>query len=242
MPAPRSPTSTPSIRQPSATTREAWSLAGLIEREATEHGAAVIDMMAGANLTKSLFATEELTNTRLVRGESTPAAGQGERPVGPRRSGGRAPCGVADARFDRTRDDDVVAVWSAVQRHSDDAACGRACQETARARNLTAEIGRKAVHPGHRGRIPRHVLELSRLGLPSMQPWLVAPEKLVRLRASGRTRTAWSRPAAAIRASIGPRLRRSQSSAPRADRPTPPRAGRRSGGLAHVKEAEADDT
>lgn len=39
-------------------------LAGLIEREA-EHVAVVIDMMAGANLTKSLFATEELTNSRL---------------------------------------------------------------------------------------------------------------------------------------------------------------------------------
>ena len=40
-------------------------LAGMIEREAAEHGASVIDMMIGANLTKSLFATEELTNTRL---------------------------------------------------------------------------------------------------------------------------------------------------------------------------------
>jgi CelD/BcsL family acetyltransferase involved in cellulose biosynthesis len=40
-------------------------LAGLIEREALAHGAMVIDMMMGANLTKSLFATEELTNTTL---------------------------------------------------------------------------------------------------------------------------------------------------------------------------------
>jgi CelD/BcsL family acetyltransferase involved in cellulose biosynthesis len=40
-------------------------LAGLIERETTEYGATVIDMMAGANLTKSLFATEEVTHTRL---------------------------------------------------------------------------------------------------------------------------------------------------------------------------------
>ena len=41
-------------------------LAGLIEREASAHGAAVIDLMVGANLTKSLFATEELTNTQLT--------------------------------------------------------------------------------------------------------------------------------------------------------------------------------
>ncbi len=40
-------------------------LAGMIEREATEHGVAVIDMMAGANLTKTLFATEELTLSNL---------------------------------------------------------------------------------------------------------------------------------------------------------------------------------
>jgi len=40
-------------------------LAGLIEREATEYGATVIDLMAGANLTKSLFATEEVTHSRL---------------------------------------------------------------------------------------------------------------------------------------------------------------------------------
>jgi len=40
-------------------------LAGLIEREATEYGAGVIDLMAGANLTKSLFATEELQSTRI---------------------------------------------------------------------------------------------------------------------------------------------------------------------------------
>ena len=40
-------------------------LAGMIEREATDHGAVVVDMMAGANLTKTLFATEELANTHL---------------------------------------------------------------------------------------------------------------------------------------------------------------------------------
>lgn len=40
-------------------------LAGMIEREATEHGAVVIDMMAGANLTKTLFATEELALTNV---------------------------------------------------------------------------------------------------------------------------------------------------------------------------------
>jgi CelD/BcsL family acetyltransferase involved in cellulose biosynthesis len=40
-------------------------LAELLRREATEHGAAVIDMMLGANLTKKLFATEELAHTRL---------------------------------------------------------------------------------------------------------------------------------------------------------------------------------
>jgi hypothetical protein len=40
-------------------------LAGLIEHEATVHGARVIDMMIGANLTKTLFATEELANRRL---------------------------------------------------------------------------------------------------------------------------------------------------------------------------------
>ena len=40
-------------------------LAGLIEREASDHGVVVIDMMAGANLTKTLFATEELTLTDL---------------------------------------------------------------------------------------------------------------------------------------------------------------------------------
>jgi len=39
-------------------------LAGLIEREA-EHGARVIDLMAGANLTKSLFATDELHSTYI---------------------------------------------------------------------------------------------------------------------------------------------------------------------------------
>jgi hypothetical protein len=37
----------------------------LIEHEATVHGARVIDMMIGTNLTKSLFATEELANRRL---------------------------------------------------------------------------------------------------------------------------------------------------------------------------------
>lgn len=40
-------------------------LAGMIEREATEHGAVVIDMMVGANLTKTLLATEELVLTSL---------------------------------------------------------------------------------------------------------------------------------------------------------------------------------
>jgi CelD/BcsL family acetyltransferase involved in cellulose biosynthesis len=40
-------------------------LAGMIEREATEHGAVIIDMMAGANLTKTLLATEELSHTNL---------------------------------------------------------------------------------------------------------------------------------------------------------------------------------
>ena len=40
-------------------------LAGMIEREATDHGAVVIDMMAGANLTKTLLATEELAHTNL---------------------------------------------------------------------------------------------------------------------------------------------------------------------------------
>jgi len=40
-------------------------LAGMIEREATAHDAAVIDMMAGSNLTKTLFATEALSHTNL---------------------------------------------------------------------------------------------------------------------------------------------------------------------------------
>ena len=40
-------------------------LAGMIEREVKEHGAVVIDMMIGANLTKTLFATEELAHTHL---------------------------------------------------------------------------------------------------------------------------------------------------------------------------------
>ena len=40
-------------------------LAGMIEREATEYGAVIVDMMVGANLTKTLFATEELTHTHL---------------------------------------------------------------------------------------------------------------------------------------------------------------------------------
>jgi CelD/BcsL family acetyltransferase involved in cellulose biosynthesis len=40
-------------------------LAGMIQREATEYGAAVVDMMVGANLTKTLFATEELAHTHL---------------------------------------------------------------------------------------------------------------------------------------------------------------------------------
>jgi CelD/BcsL family acetyltransferase involved in cellulose biosynthesis len=41
-------------------------LAALIEHEATEHQALMIDMMIGANLTKTLFATEELVNTDLA--------------------------------------------------------------------------------------------------------------------------------------------------------------------------------
>jgi Acetyltransferase (GNAT) domain len=41
-------------------------LAGMIEREVSEHGARVVDMMLGANLVKSLFATEELANTQLT--------------------------------------------------------------------------------------------------------------------------------------------------------------------------------
>ena len=41
-------------------------LAGLIEREASAYGTLVIDLMVGTNLTKSLFATEELTNTQLT--------------------------------------------------------------------------------------------------------------------------------------------------------------------------------
>ena len=40
-------------------------LAKMIECEATRHGAVVIDMMIGANLTKTLLATEELVNTHL---------------------------------------------------------------------------------------------------------------------------------------------------------------------------------
>jgi CelD/BcsL family acetyltransferase involved in cellulose biosynthesis len=40
-------------------------LAELIRSEATEFGAVVIDMMAGANLTKKLFATEELAHVHL---------------------------------------------------------------------------------------------------------------------------------------------------------------------------------
>ena len=40
-------------------------LASLIEHEVTEHGAVVIDMMAGANLTKALFATEDLVLTNM---------------------------------------------------------------------------------------------------------------------------------------------------------------------------------
>ena len=40
-------------------------LAEMIEHEATEHGTVVIDMMVGANLTKTLLATEELTHTTL---------------------------------------------------------------------------------------------------------------------------------------------------------------------------------
>ena len=41
-------------------------LAGMIEREATEHGALIIDLMVGANLTKTLMATEELSHTQLT--------------------------------------------------------------------------------------------------------------------------------------------------------------------------------
>jgi len=41
-------------------------LAAMIEREATDHGAKIVDLMAGANLTKSLFATEEVTNRDLA--------------------------------------------------------------------------------------------------------------------------------------------------------------------------------
>jgi CelD/BcsL family acetyltransferase involved in cellulose biosynthesis len=40
-------------------------LAETIEHEATEHGALVIDMMVGANLTKTLLATEELHHVSL---------------------------------------------------------------------------------------------------------------------------------------------------------------------------------
>ena len=40
-------------------------LAELIQQEATAHGAVVIDMMVGANLTKTLFATEELAHVHL---------------------------------------------------------------------------------------------------------------------------------------------------------------------------------
>jgi CelD/BcsL family acetyltransferase involved in cellulose biosynthesis len=40
-------------------------LAGMIEREATEYGARIIDMMAGANLTKTLMATEEISYENL---------------------------------------------------------------------------------------------------------------------------------------------------------------------------------
>ena len=41
-------------------------LAGLIEREASQHGALIVDMMIGANLTKTLFATEALVNMNLT--------------------------------------------------------------------------------------------------------------------------------------------------------------------------------
>jgi len=41
-------------------------LAGLIEREASEHAAIIVDMMMGANLTKTLFATETLVNTNVT--------------------------------------------------------------------------------------------------------------------------------------------------------------------------------
>lgn len=40
-------------------------LAGLIQREATDYGTAVVDLMAGANLTKTLFATEHLAHTNV---------------------------------------------------------------------------------------------------------------------------------------------------------------------------------
>lgn len=40
-------------------------LAGLIEREATDYGTAVVDLMAGTNLTKTLFATEHLAHTNV---------------------------------------------------------------------------------------------------------------------------------------------------------------------------------
>jgi hypothetical protein len=41
-------------------------LAALIEAEASGHGAQVVDLMLGANLTKSLFATEELAHVHLA--------------------------------------------------------------------------------------------------------------------------------------------------------------------------------
>jgi CelD/BcsL family acetyltransferase involved in cellulose biosynthesis len=40
-------------------------LAGMIQREATEYGAVIVDLMFGANLTKTLFATEELAHVNL---------------------------------------------------------------------------------------------------------------------------------------------------------------------------------
>lgn len=41
-------------------------LAGLVEREAKAHGATTIDLMVGGNLTKTLFATEEIAHSHLT--------------------------------------------------------------------------------------------------------------------------------------------------------------------------------
>ena len=227
MPAPRSPTSTPSIRRPIATTREAWSSPGLIEREATEHGAVVIDMMIGANLTKSLFATEELTNTRLsvvnphrLRARASDLWVRTARAIA---ASARSVTGVDRRQGRRSRRlprSVVTRRRSPVGRVSARRPPGPAPSRPCRRRGRTARTPRPDTRPRCRAlspRSPTHAARARRF------------RETRTTSASGRTRTAWCRPAAAIRASTGSRLRRSRSSAPRADRQTQPRAGPRPG-------------